>query len=957
MAVKFIDLNELTTPDDGDLFVLRDSNLGTTKYITWDNIQLNILSEDAISARGDNLVSVLNDLDSGQNTPNNLNSTRLWYNLAYRTGEYYLRWANQLDKPSLLNTLDTEDTFDLSQLKNTTGFMRWIANGGNPRIIYENTETGTNPRVISTNDLVEGSQNLYYTNDRVDARFTERFPTELSRYTATFDQGNTADSLTGVAGSFLNNTPDTVQQEQANTVRIATEFANNFNVNQKIRVYGASELDSDIIETDETSFAFTVLPQGLPTSGDNSVEAVFSYRACEFDVINGSIAATYGPISTTVYAPTNYSNDPDADDFMGKAFGVNAFIQLGFNGSTTPNRGVAIYRQDPGRSQHVLVAVIGPKDIADVDGWNDYYTFDYVPYSGKDEDTNAYTSVIHFPLTAPASPLRGWVDTYIRDKVVTETHVDLILGDVGNYVWVNDSRTCSIAHNDTDIIQDAITSNSNVGRKSIDLNAKTYIVDQISVPNDFGLNGTPFLTKLKKLPWSGGSYNSSVMVRSSSTNNPQNISIVGVDIEGDASNQILFSDNTDPNNNYAVNYYRGAIAPLFDKVRIRNVVGGGVYATDSNEFRFTNGEIINSGNTDRWDYSPLIADAGQNTIITSNVFKNFTDYIDVSVTDRGVVTNNIIENTGSGLFIYGSKFILSSPNILIGPADEFLPQPDILNSEYDSVNFYLTDAALTVDGDYLSPEFVYQENGEVYDLTYTEGQDNNGNGGLSNLYYNTFLVAKDSDSGEEYFWDYPVGVNALTLYGVPQVREEGQFRFRILAADIDRITNSSGNLNVTNLRTSNSDHVGIAYSVSYENEIRAGAVPSSSVTELPLSGVRDPSSTSGSGLNLVYDTGVAAESGGGEVSGDDYAIKVYNMKYLSVGSKVKMAPQHSGFVANGNNTNGVGTISYVSNTFADGDDTYNYILINFPGTTSFDIGDGGYINIIDKFVLAQGRIL
>ena len=70
-----------------------------------------------------------------------------------------------------------------------------------------------------------------------------------------------------------------------------------------------------------------------------------------------------------------------------------------------------------------------------------------------------------------------------------------------------------------------------------------------------------------------------------------------------------------------------------------------------------------------------------------------------------------------------------------------------------------------------------------------------------------------------------------------------------------------------------------------------------------------------------------------------------------------MAPQHDGFQAVGSQTSEVGTVTYVSNTFVDGDDTYNYIKINFLGTTGFRIGDGGYINIIDKFVLAQGRIL
>jgi hypothetical protein len=966
MAVKFTDLNELTVPDDADLFILRDSDLNTTKYVTWENIQLNILSEDAISARGDNLVSVLNQLDSGQNTPNNLNSTRLWYNLAYRQGDYFLRWANQLDKPALFDTLDTADTFNLSEFDNNTGFIRWIDNGGDPKLIYENTTTGTTPRTITTDDLTEGNQNLYYTEARVDARFTERFPDELSRYTATFDQGNTADSLSGIAGEFLQNVDDTVQQEQANTIRIATAYANNFNVGQKIRIYGASESDTDLIEASETNFAFAATPQGLNTTGSTTV--TFSYRASEFSTLTGEIAASYGPITATIEVPEGYSSDPDADNFVGQYFSPDKFIQLTFNGSTGTDRGVAVYRKDPGRSQHKLVAVLGPKDIADVDGWNDYYSLDYVSWSNKDESTNEYTSVVHFPLIAPTVPLRGWVDSFIRTKTVTSTHIDLVVGDTSTYFWTNSGRACQIAHNDTEIIQDAITANANVGRKSVDLNAKTYMIGRIDIPNNFGLNGTPYLTKLQKLPWSGGEYNSAAMIRSSSTSGPTNISIVGVDLEGDASNQILFADSTDPNNNYTVNYYRGAVAPLFDKVRITNVVGGGVWATDSSNFRFTNGSIENSGSTDRWDFSPLVADAGLNTIITSNVFKNFTNYIDVSVTDRAVVTNNIIENAGGsvtdgggGLFIYGSKFILSSPNILIGPADEFIPQPDILNSEYDSINIYLSGDYITSGGDFESPVYVYQENGEVYDLTYTEGQNSNGLGGISEIYYDVFLVAKDSDSGEEYFWTFTeAGVTAPTLQPIPQVRSEGKFMFRISAADIARIKTSSGNLSVTSLKGTgsgqNPDHVGLAYSVSYENELHAATVPSSSVADLTLSGVRDPTSTSGTGLNLIYDTGVQQGSGGGEVSGDDYAIKVYNMKYLSVGSRVKMN-QHTNFSANGNTTDGVGTITYVSNTFIDGDDTFNYVLINFPGTTSFDIGDGGYINIIDKFVMAQGRIL
>ena len=61
-----------------------------------------------------------------------------------------------------------------------------------------------------------------------------------------------------------------------------------------------------------------------------------------------------------------------------------------------------------------------------------------------------------------------------------------------------------MAHNDTSLIKGAILANSTAGKKSVVLNAKTYNTSAISMPDSFGLVGTSYITKLKKLPWSGG---------------------------------------------------------------------------------------------------------------------------------------------------------------------------------------------------------------------------------------------------------------------------------------------------------------------------------------------------------------------------------------------------------------------------------------------------------------------
>ena len=64
--------------------------------------------------------------------------------------------------------------------------------------------------------------------------------------------------------------------------------------------------------------------------------------------------------------------------------------------------------------------------------------------------------------------------------------------------------TVDMAHNDTSLIKGAVLANSTAGKKSVVLNAKTYNTSAITMPDSFGLVGTSYITKLKKLPWSGG---------------------------------------------------------------------------------------------------------------------------------------------------------------------------------------------------------------------------------------------------------------------------------------------------------------------------------------------------------------------------------------------------------------------------------------------------------------------
>ncbi|MDA8553576.1 hypothetical protein N9L14_04195, partial [Alphaproteobacteria bacterium] len=167
--------------------------------------------------------------------------------------------------------------------------------------------------------------------------------------------------------------------------------------------------------------------------------------------------------------------------------------------------------------------------------------------------------------------------------------------------------------------------------------------------------------------------------------------------------------------------------------------------------------------------APLQIDDGTNTMIIGNVVKNFTSPIDASVTKGGsIIANNVIKNCDSGLFLYGSTFVVSSPNVIMGPANESISTVDVLNSEFDSVNILRSkmQQSLAHNDGYISDPLVYQENGETVDLTLDSV-----NSGTGNVIYRANLVmgykssADAPDGVEETFYGHEVGPGATDIGG------------------------------------------------------------------------------------------------------------------------------------------------------------------------------------------------
>ena len=944
MTKRLSQLTALSTPDNADIFLLTDSSETQSKKITFLDLKSTVVDSDTFNANQANMVTALNSYNPSS-AGNTLGSSTLYYNGAYQPSAYFLAFANLTGAPTIAS--------NLSQLTNNTGFIRYDTNTG--KMIYD----GSSNITMLSDYVNEGSVNKFYTEARADARVNALFGGLYNTYNNTFDQGTSSDSLSGQAGTFVS--PVGVSPEtQSKNVRISDiNVRTAFAVGQVLRLYGAS-----------TAYEATTLTSGLSLTVAGFLTAAegtedytkLLYKISEFDVATGEISPASAAVIATIKTPVELGSTATLD-----AFNVTNFIRLNFT-STPVDKGIAVYRQVGDTAGYKLVAVLGRKEV-DTGSWIDYYTFDYTDWSGKNPADNSYTSVTHFPLTPPSSALRGWVDKTIVSITDTSTSFDLVLDD---YVFINQSSaSVAISHNDTSLIRDAITAKISVGKKSIVLNAKTYNTAQLSIPNNFGLVGTSYITKIRKLPWTGGEAetdNAKLIISTSSTN-ATGISIVGIDLDGNFTEQFLFADSTTFNKNYMLDFGTGCDSLLLDRVRIKNVPAGGIWARSPVELKMNTSEVVNSGITDRYDYSPLVVDGGTTTMITGNRFENFTDYVDVSVTNRGVVSNNIIRNCGSGLFVYGSTFFLSSPNVLMGPANEYLPTPDILNSEYDSINIDLYEAAASND-DYQSLIHVYQENGSAYNLSLSESG--------SSIEYRAFFISKSAQGVEEIYgttytpanftvgkryvilslgtttsqanWNTAAGtsghvfdvgssficavpssgdgtatsggVDGITINDRPagMDRALGQFAFDISSATVQSIKTANGAYSYSTLKAANELHQGIGWSASYRHEVTAATI-----------------------------------LGTGSWSGDTYSITTVSTLYLALNQRVRFkGSTHDGW----SNPNNVfeGTVQSITAENA-GERT---VVIKFHGAGSGagqNVGTGGSLNIIDTFVMAQGRII
>lgn len=508
------------------------------------------------------------------------------------------------------------------------------------------------------------------------------------------------------------------------------------NLDHKIKVFGVSTVGADVAALTPVS---TASRNGVISGSPSN----YHYWISQFRFSDGRVAPALkiqGSVSHSALSLFNLENN----------------IALSLT-RTNAAHGLVVYR---GTSDSVdaarLVAVLGPNDLGSSTSgitYVDYGTFANTEWSTKDSLTNTFTTesgVIHFPLSPNTTALEGWRTMTVQSVTSTSTF------KCTESAIVTAGAVVEFVHDNTAGLQQAINDNRDLALRNIVLPNGTYYTSRLDVPNDFSVIGSGKLTTVKQIPWNFEYINDNVYpsnkgnIFMSKSSQPQNIYFSDLTIDGNFVNNVQYQE---VQSNYAVALPNSQSVDV-SKLSITNVVGGGLYLYGSNQIRIQDSDITNGSLTYRGEnLSPIYAGESTNLTITGNLCENFVSPVDVSVSIVGVVVGNTIRNCGSGLLVYGSGSLLSSPNLLMGPDSEYLPSPDTQDSDYNSINIQIPRGGV----DYISPAHLYMQRGDVIWLGSTD-DDSSGTviqGSAVTLSSNIFVLTKYRNSEMvKTAWDY-----------------------------------------------------------------------------------------------------------------------------------------------------------------------------------------------------------
>ena len=510
---------------------------------------------------------------------------------------YYLNYNNLTNKPNIVSIVN--------QQIGTFGFITDLSS-------------------FTTDDLVQGQNNLYLDQTNFNTFFEPAFDEAYKVVSGDFPEESVRDSSDSIAAKPLTTSSATTVINITNVADMSRFFQA-----KKIRIYGASASPLVSIPTPAMGAA---TKRGFV--GEFAGASSVRYKVIQFNLNTGE----YSPTSNETNVLTGINFDK---------FNTDNNIVVTFSRTST-EYGILVYRS-VGSASFVLIDVLGPLQLGGATQnvtYTDYGKFNHVTWSRKNKDAgNVYdgnTGLVHFPafVTTTSISGRGWVEATVSS---VDTVAKRILLSESLYF----NTDIIISEDDTEQVQNAINERTALGVNSLTLNNRRYIVSRLDIPNDFVFLGRGQSTILKKLAWDSSTTNKVVSALNSTS---ENVVLSNFSIDGNMQNQWLKSETSDKYANYAIDLKENGIGNTVDRVRMSNVIAGGLASSKPTKLMVDRSRFENSGMSDLIEYTPLLADDGEELVITNNIFKNFTSAIDISLSDNGVFTSNVVIELPSWYF-------------------------------------------------------------------------------------------------------------------------------------------------------------------------------------------------------------------------------------------------------------------------------------------------------------------
>lgn len=559
-----------------------------------------------------------------------------------------------------------------------------------------------------------------------------------------------------------------IQDGGINVLKIDTNsIISGFSTDQYVKIFGVTEYDDNVLapipDTNNTTFTKTGSGSGF----------TYYYWVSQYHLRNGKIG-----ISSQISSLNGVSH-VGLDDFN-----LDNHITLTVARQDT-NHGLLVYRQkvsgvgtdgNANINDAKLTAILGPKELgSNTSGiiWKDYGNFDQTAWSPKGTDNEFTNDQIHFPNTPSTTNLRGWDIAQIKSVTFTSIVLDR---DLKTNIGIGTTSAVKFVHDNTKEFEQSINKVVGNNSRSINLPAGTYLTNTFTVPSNFSLNGSGNNTVIKQ------QYFATDLNDGSSTNlnfegnliglgtaTGKDVSFNDITFDGNNGNNIVYQSSLD---NYLL-YFPNIEESTFNNVRVRNAPADGVYLDNSTRVNLNNVSITDGSLSDRETYVPLYTQSSNVLRINNSLFENYSGPVDVSASTIISLVGNVIRNCGTGLKTFGVDKIRSSDNIILGPADEFIPTNDIYDSDFDSVNLNVERGV-----DFFGPVIQYIEDGEPKDISSTKVA-------FTSLGISTIINENQND--ESLSDTTEVDFEVITPNGGSFGRENGYFQLKLTTAKTNQL--------------------------------------------------------------------------------------------------------------------------------------------------------------------------